>query len=318
MISTLVASAILGTQQPIELYRSFEKGKTYSYAVKTYLQSETRGGNVNTFIPSDTDINYDFTYKVLDVKNSGIARVLYQRPMITEISGETAEHGPVTTKVPLNWKMELDLSPVNAVTGLKDLSQDKRTFGIPVPAKNFYAMSMVEKQDFIGSLVGELQRLALFIGSLDSALDFAPKLPLGEVVVGETWRQTMSYQPMELKGSGGKFEVQRLDMDLTYKGKTDFNGKQVEYIQGIMKLDSDAAKYINQSMGASANQTGLAKLPLKLESTVDFYLDPKGLHTLRASARTTGGWSIFLTGIPEAIQEERIKGRANITLSSIK
>lgn len=318
MISTLVASALIGSQQPLELYRSFEKGKTYSYAVRTYLQSETRGGNVNTFIPSGTDINYDFTYKVLDVKSSGIAHVLYQRPNITEISGETADRGPVETKVPLNWKMELDLSPVNAVTGMKDLSQDKRNLGVPVPTQTLYAMSPVARQDFIGNLVGELQRLALFIGSLDSALDFSPKLPLGEVEVGETWRHTMSYQPMEIKGSGGKFEVQRLDMDLTYKGKTQFEGKTAEYIQGIMKLDSDAAKYINQSMNASANETGLAKLPLQLETTVDFYLDPKGLHTLKATAKTTGGWSIYLTGVPKAVQEERIKGKANITLKSIK
>lgn len=319
MLSTLVATAVLA-DGPRELYRTFEKGKTYSYAVRTHLQSDTRQGESNTFIPSEVDLNYDFTYQIMDVKASGIAKVLYQRPAITQIDGETAERGPVETKIPLKWKIELDLSPVNAVTGVKDLTpkSDKRSFRFPAGFKNFYAMSPTMKQDIISQFAGELQRLALFVGGLDSSLDFAPKLPLGEVEVGETWRQTMSYQPMELKGSGGKFEVQRLDMDLTYKGPGQYNNKPAELVEGVIHLDSDAAQYINQAMGMTANQSGLSKLPLKLDSKITFYLDPKGLHTLRADARTTGGWSIFLTRVEKPLVEEQIKAKASISLHSVK
>ncbi|MBL8068130.1 MAG: hypothetical protein JNM28_06750 [Armatimonadetes bacterium] len=319
MLSALVATAVLA-DGPRELYRSFEKGKTFSYSVRTHLQSDTRQGELNTFIPSEVDLNYDFTYQITDVKSSGLAKVLYQRPAITQIDGETADRGPVETKIPLKWKMELDLSPVNAVTGIKDLSPktDKRLFTFPKGFKNFYTMTPAMRQDIVSQFAGELQRLALFIGGLDSSLDFAPKLPVGEVEVGDTWRQTMSYQPMELKGSGGKFEVQRLDMDLTYKGPGEYNGKPAELVEGVIHLDSDAAQYINQAMRMTANESGLSKLPLQLDSKITFYLDPKGLHTLRADARTTGGWSIYLTRVEKPMIEEKIKGRASITLQSIK
>ncbi|MFM9872878.1 MAG: hypothetical protein ACKVQS_05365, partial [Fimbriimonadaceae bacterium] len=210
MISTLIATALLAPAEPVELYRTFEKGKTYSYAVRTHLQSETRQVGLNTFIPEDVDLNYDFTYKILDVQSSGMAKVLYQRPAITQIDGETADRGSIETKIPLGWKMELNLSPVNAVTGIKDL-QDKGKSGNwlrpIVPMRKFGEMSMGERQDIVSQFAGELQRLVLFIGGLDSSLDFSPRLPLGEVEIGEKWRQTMSYQPMEIKGSGGQFEV---------------------------------------------------------------------------------------------------------------
>lgn len=317
MISTLIASAVLAQADPVELYRSFEKGKTYSYAVRTHLQTENREQGLSTFIPSDVDINYDFNYKVLDVKNSGIARVHYKRPTMTQIDGETADRGPISTKIPVNYNLEMDVSPVNAITGLKDLSPSASAQGIR-PFRKLNLMSPMARQDIVSDLAGELQRLALFVGSFDSSLDFAPKLPLSEVEVGETWRQTMSYQPMELKGSGGKFEMQRLDMDLKFNGLVDRGGKKVYNIIGTLKLDSDAAIYINQAMRMSANESGLAKLPLKLDTTVDFEIDPKTKATLKATTRTKGGWSIFVTGLNTAVQEEKITGRGTLTLVSVK
>ncbi len=322
MISTLIASALLAPIEPVEIYRTFEKGKTYSYSVRTHLQSETREVGRNTFIPSDVDINYDFNYKIIDVKSSGMAKVLYQRPAISQIDGETASSGPITTKVPLNWKMELDLSPVNAVTGMKDLTKEKKInsvwFKQPVAYRTFSSMTSMERQDIVSQFVSELQRMVLFVGGLDSSLDFAPRLPLGEVEVGEKWRQTMSYQPMEIKGSGGQFEVQRLDMDLVFNGMKDKNGVPYASITGLLKLDTDAAKYINQAMQMTANQSGLAKLPMKLETKIEFELDPKTFTTRRATSSSLGNWSIFIAGFNDPVQEERINGRASIVLNSIK
>jgi hypothetical protein len=322
MISTLIASALLAPAEPIELYRTFEKGKTYNYSVRTHLQSESREVGQNTFIPEDVDINYDFNYKILDVQSSGIAKVLYQRPVISQIDGETANRGPVTTKLPLDWKMELDLSPINAVTGVKDLSKGDNTnyqwLKPAVPMRSFSSMSPMERQDIVSQFVSELQRLVLFIGGLDSSLDFSPRLPLGEVEVGEKWRQTMSYQPMEIKGSGGQFEVQRLDMDLVFNGMKEKNGVKYASISGLLKLDTDAAKYINQAMRMTANQSGLSKLPMKLETKIEFELDPKTYTTRRATSSSVGNWSIFISGFNDAYQEENINGKASIVLNSIK
>jgi len=322
MISTLIATALVAQSQPLELYRSFEKGKTYNYSVRTHLQSESREVGQNTFIPSDVDINYDFNYKIVDVKSSGMAKVLYQRPAISQIDGETADRGPLTTKIPLDWRMELELSPVNAVTGIKDLTKEKKInshwLQPKVTHRSFSSMSMGERQDIVSQFVGELQRLVLFIGGLDSSLDFAPRLPLGEVEVGEKWRQTMSYQPMEIKGSGGQFEVQRLDMDLVFNGMKEKNGVQYASITGLLNLDTDAAKYINQAMRMTANQSGLAKLPMKLETKIEFELDAKTFATKRATSSSKGNWSIFISGFNDPVQEERITGRASIVLNSIK
>jgi hypothetical protein len=317
MISTLL-STLIAPQESVELYRKFAVGKTYAYAVRAHMQTESREVGLTTFIPNDTDLNYDFDYKVLEVKNSGLAKVRYNRPTLTEIQGETAERPPLAKTYPVNYKLELELSPVNAVTGIKDLNPSTSSVDQLGYRKSFRAMSKGERQDIVSEFAGELQRLALFFGDLEGSLDFAPKLPLSEVKVGESWKNTMSYQPMELKGSGGKFEVQRLDMTLTYKGTVDRNGKKFVLINGAMKLDSDAAKYINQMMRMTPSQSGLSKLPLKLDSQIEFLLDPVSLHTVQSTAKTTGGWSLILTGVNEAYQEERIKGKATLTLKSLK
>lgn len=317
MISTLVATALLAQAEPVELYRSFEKGKTYTYQVRTYLQTEQRSNEFATFIPDEVEYNYDFTYKVLDVKNSGIATVHYKRPTMTIVEGETADRPPVSNKLPVDFDLQMDVSPVNAITGLKDLAAGdglKRT----LPFKKLTPFGGAAQTDIVGQLAQELQRLALFVGSFESSLDFAPKLPLSEVEVGETWRQTMSYQPMELSGSDGKFEMQRLDMDLKFNGMVERGGKKVYSILGTMKLDSDAAIYINQAMRMTSNESGLAKLPLKLDTTVDFEIDPKTKATLKATTRTKGGWAVYVTGSSKPIVEERITGKGTLSLVSVK
>lgn len=321
MISTLIASALLAPTEPVELYRTFEKGKTYSYSVRTHLQSDQREVGRSTFIPEDVDLNYDFTYKILEVQSSGMAKVLYQRPVITQIDGETANRGAIETKFPVGWKMELTLSPINAVTGVKDLQEKEKSgsfLNLTRAFRPFSAMTLGERQDIVSQFTSELQRMVLFVGSLDSSLDFAPRLPLGEVEVGEKWRQTMSYQPMEIKGSGGQFEVQRLDMDLVFNGIKDRDGTKFASITGNIKLDTDAAKYINQAMRMTASQSGLSKLPMKLDTKIEFELDPKTYTTRRATSSSVGNWSIFITGFNDPVQEERINGKASIVLKSIK
>ncbi len=123
-------------------------------------------------------------------------------------------------------------------------------------------------QDIVSQFTGELYRLALFIGSMDSALDFNPKLPFEEVKLGEKWKRTVSYQPQGLKGSKGEHAVQRLDMEYSYAGIVERAGTKYHRVNATLALDTDAALFINQAMGMTANQSGLEKLPMKINSTI--------------------------------------------------
>jgi len=317
MMTSLIAAAVLGNQpQLVDLSRVFKKGATYTYGVKTHMLTEQRQQGVITYIPSEVDINYDFTYKVDDIKPSGFASVRYKRPFMSIIDGETADAPATETKEKVNYDLQIELSPVNAVVGIKDLTDGKLQTNLL--NRRMAAKGLGTTQDIVSQFAGELQRLALFIGSLDSALDFNPKLPFEEVKLGEKWKRTVSYQPQELKGSKGEHAVQRLDMEYSYAGIIEKAGKKYHRINATLALDTDASLFINQAMGMTANQSGLEKLPLKLNSTIEFDLDLNTRDTVYAKALTKGGWSLKVVGEAEERVEEKINGRASITLKSIK
>ncbi len=325
-LATALGGAVLGTPlspqaETTDLSRVFKKGQVYNYQLRSHLQIEQRQEDLDTFIPEDVDINYDFNYKVDDVKPSGFALITYNRPTMTQILGENNERGPVTEKIPVNYKLAMEISTINEVISLKDLNPVK-AHRIQRSAKlnaAFAAAPMAPAaQGILGEWAGELQRLALFIGSLDSSLDFNPKLPYEETKVGETWKRTMSYQPQVIKGEGDRQAVQRLDMTYTYAGIVEVSGKKYHRVNAKMNLDTDAAGYINQQMRMKPEQSGIGKIPLKLQSEITFDLDLQNRAPVNTLAKTTGGWSLTLHGQSIALVEERIKGRVTMKLASMK
>ncbi|MFZ4508700.1 MAG: hypothetical protein ACOYON_13475, partial [Fimbriimonas sp.] len=264
-----------------------------------------------TAIPEDLGLQYNFTTEVTKLKTDGIVALRYRRPTFTVIEGETEDTGIQTKVEKVNFDFELTVSPINDILEAKDLTPK------PTPKKgkgkwltSLNSSRSAQFEDFLG----EIYRLALFVGSFDSALDFAPKLPLDDVKVGDTWKQTVGYQPQRLKGTK-KQAVQRLDMNMTYKGIVPVGKTSVHRIQADVNLDTDLAEFINQSFEVTSEDTGLAKVSLKLKVKIDFDLDLKTRKTLLAVANADGGLRVFLTGdLEEPEVQEKIRGRTTMRL----
>lgn len=321
----LSAGLLFAQGQPVKLNRIFTKGEKLEYDLKSTLNSETRLRGLETWIPEDFDIQYKFKIEVLELKADGFADVKYLRPTVTEIEGETADSPPKTKVEKTNMDLLLTLSPVNGITKIKDMSKKEEpkkpetkkppvslllgssAWGGPGPQNPALAM--------LGQFVGEIYRLSLFLGPLDSSLDFSPKLPFDEVKPGDTWKKTVGYSPQKLQGKGGKLAVQRLDYLYTYVGLVQSQGKSVQRIKAELEVNSDLAEFVHQTFDVKASETGLKEIPLHFKGEVEFDLDPKTLKTLRAVGTSKGGFKIVLTNFPnEPIQEENIKGRTILKL----
>lgn len=319
MITALIASALLSQDKPLtDLSRVFTKGRTVNYAVRSHVYSDTTQYNWASPIPSELDINYDFTVKTTEVKPTGFASMLYDRPFVTEITGETAEHPPIVKKEPIKMKYQLSVSPINEVTDAKEVG--KVTHPISAKFESRVARALGEAgldrkvQLSISQFTGELYRLALFVGSMDSSLDFSPKLPFEEVKVGETWKKTISYQPQELKGKDGEHAVTRVDLTYKYEGIID----NVHRITATANIDTDVAKFINQLVQGGEASTGIEAFPLKLQTNISFDLDLKTRETISGSANTVGSWKLEVATLNVPFVEEKLKGRASIKRVSVK
>lgn len=317
MLSSLIATVVLApltSQDTTELYREFTKGESWNYTVKAHLLTDNAELG-RSALPSTIDFVYDWSATVKSVDEAGFAKVEYKRPFITQIEGETEDSGPRSTKIPLDMHVEMQLSPINEITDVKEIEKPKGKSGGGITrfvrsmeAAGFSPRTALQ----LGGFQQDLYQMALFIGSMETALDFNPKLPLDSIAVGETWKKTVSYQPQALKGSKEQ-AVQRLDMEYKYDGIMDVNKVKVHRISATIKLDTDAALYINQMMGTTPGQSGLKSFPLQLDSKIEFDLDLKSKKTLRAEANTVGHWSIFQSGINQAVVTEDLKGRATMT-----
>ncbi len=323
MVCAAIALAILAPAQdaPVELFRQFTAGKTLSYAVRSHLMTEQRQIGQPIFMPSELDINYDFTIDVKAIKTDGFADVVYKRPTMSIINGETAESPPVENIEKTDYNLSMTISPINEITNLKDLNAKpaekpkpktgggsfKALLANPTPGAQMQLPGM--------EYIQEMYRLVLFTGSMDSSLDISPKLPYEEVKKGDTWQRTVSYQPQKLKGKDGKSAVQRLDYTYTYDGLVTKDNVSYHQVTGTLKLDTDIAPFFNQMLGATEGMTGLKSMPLKLDSKVVFLLDEKTKNTVRADAESSGGWGLVLTQLPDKFAiEEKIKGRTSLRL----
>jgi len=323
MLTALAVATALGTQEPVELYRQWQPRETLVYEVRASLSIESRHFNTSIYIPDDLDHVYKFTMVVGDVTSEGFAEVDYTRPTIDVTEGETVESPPVTTVEELNQHYKLTMSPVNAITGLKDLTPKKKDDddgdGGNVLLRNMGDRLAREIQDPTDGFINDLYRLALFIGSTDTAIDFGPRLPLFEVEPGEEWQVTASYQPKSLKGKKGKMAPQRLDYTYTYVGVQESDGKKIHRVTADLDLDTDIAPYINDLMGMTAAESGLRGLHLKLKAHIDFDLDFETKHTLAAIARSQGKMTIEITEIPTVpLVEQKLRGRTRMRILSRK
>lgn len=293
-----------------------------TYDIKSQLQIEQRQQGLETFIPEDFDMNYQFTLQVVAMKADGIAQVIYKRPAMTLIEGETFDSAPVTTIEKSNLNFTLTLSPINEILEFKENKPEPKPAPKKAPKKASWLSGTATNsaQDPIMQFINELHRLALFTGNFDSALDFSPKLPFSEVQVGETWKRTVGYQPQRLKDRQGKSAVQRLDYTFTYRGPVSVGGKTVQRVTAELNLDTDLAEWANQLVGPRPDDGGdaLKRLPLRLKAAIEFDLDLKTGHTLEARAKSEGGFKVFLTGSPSvAAFEQNLRGKTAMKLKSL-
>jgi len=269
---------------------------------------------LETWLPEDFDLNYDFTLFVEDLKADGIAVVHYQRPYITAIEGETADSPPKENKEKVNMDARLTISPINEVLEMKDLAAKPSKSGKDWMG-NANASRSKQAGDVLGQFIQEVKVLSLFAGSIDSSLDLAPKTPFEQVKVGDSWKRTVGYQPQKLQGRGNKQAVQRLDYTFTYKGIVDSEGKKVHRVQGVLDLKTDLAEFLNQATETKSEDSVFKKIPLTLKSTIDFDLDLKTKHTVLVQAKSESGFGIFVAAYPdEALLEETAKGRTTMKL----
>lgn len=329
-LSTLaLIPAMLSAQaQPIKLSRVFSKGEKLQYDLKSTVNSESRGLGLQTWIPEDLDIVYKFSVEVLALKTDGIADVKYLRPTITEIEGETVDSPPKPHVEKLNQELLLTISPANEILKIKDNTKKEGDKKPPekTPAKkpphlfsNPLVLRTSKSQDALGMLlgqfVGEIYRLSLFLGPLDSSMDLAPRLPFDDVKKGDTWKRTVGYSPQKLKGKGDKLAVQRLDYTYTYEGIVSSQNKMIHRITADLEVKTDLAEFVHQTYGVKADVTGLKEIPLSFKGRIEFDLDQKSMKTLRAVGTSQGGFKVVATQFPnDPIQEENFKGRTILKL----
>jgi hypothetical protein len=327
IVSPQDAKTIPVDTKAVSLSRVFPKNEKLVYGITSNLHIETRPYGLQTFLPEDLDLNYKFTTEVKELKADGIALLHYTRPTMVQIAGETYNAPSKTTVEKVDMNYDLTVSPINQILEIKDLNPPKKKTppkkqgGGDGDAYPQYALRASGRQSPLGGLlnqfIGEVYRLALNVGSMDSALDFSPKLPLDDVKVGETWKTTVSYQPQKLKGKDGKQAVQRLDYTFTYKGVVTVNGKQYQRVNAALDLNTDLGAFVNQVLDAKPEQTGLKDIPLTLKQSIDYDLDMTTKRTMYAKSKAEGGFKINITQIAEPVQEEKLTGSTEMRLLSV-
>lgn len=325
LASTLLLISALGSVQdkPVQLQRTSKAGEKLSYSVKSYLTMETRQIGLDTFIPESVDINYDFTAEAVAAKADGIFDFRYKRPTMTVIEGETVDEGPKKTIEKSNFDLMITMSPINEFLETKDLApkkpekDPKKTGGggLRYSTAGTAQDPLMMGGGLIGQFVQEVQRLALFIGSIDTAIDFQPKLDFREVSKGDTWKRTISYSPQKLKSKGNKTVMQRLDYVYTYGGVVESSGKKVNRVTAELKMNSDVVQFIKDNYDLSQGGFPFKEITFQLNARIDYDLDLVTGHTLKAEANSEGGFKIVAIQYPDdPIVEQKLKGNTKLTL----
>jgi len=319
MILPLIALAVTASpQEAIVLNRVNKGGEIQKYSVKSTLDLEVKEIGMDYFLPDTFDLNYDFSIEVKKEKVDGIVEAIYKRPAMTLIEGATAESPSKKSVEKVDMQFRVDLSPINKLLAIEDIAPKK-----PATAANrggLRAMGVGNlapiQGDFIGQFVGELQRLALFVGSLESSMDFQPKLPIFEVAKGDTWKETVSYSPQKLANKGGKTVMQRLDYVYVYDGVIDVKGVKMHRITATLDMNADMAQFMKDNMGAGEfNKSGLKEIKFHLKAKIEYDLDLQTRKTQRAVGNSEGGFKLVVTEYPNTpVIEQKLRGQTVMTL----
>lgn len=321
--ATLSVLALLAGAQgaPVKLQRSFTKGQKLNYEVKSTMNIESRQFGLDTWIPEDLDIQYKYSLEVVQNKPDGIVDLKYLRPTMTEIEGETADSPPKSRVEKVNMDLLLTLSPMNEILKIQDLAKKPEAKkpgggGLRALASPSLVPGEAQLGGMLGQFVSEIYRLSLFLGPLDSSMDFAPRLPFDDVAPGDTWKRTVGYTPQKLNGTkDGKVAVQRLDYTYTYKGIVDSNGKKVHRVTAALDVKTDLAEFIHQTYDVKSNETGLKEIPLEFKGEILFDLDLKTMQTLRAVGTSQGGFKLSINQVKDRpVIEQKLKGRTVLRL----
>ncbi len=307
--------------KPVNFERTYVVGVKSHYKVNASIENEVRepAQGLLTYLPTEALIYYDFYTKVLKVE-AGDATIRYYRPSVFETDDDGSDSGPVTTKIPLNVIVDLTMSPINEMLDMKEIASIKKPKGVTVPTPNNATLPLLHQAGasigLLGGLFSQLQQIAAFIGGPGSGIDLKPELSLLPVSVGSTWEKTVGYEPQEIGNGSTKTAVKRLDVKYTYMGPVKYKGKSFLEIQGSIHLDSDLQKYFEDQYHASAEETHLKSLPIKLDETLHFYLDPKTKQTIYGIVDSTGGVSFNTTDYDQPLLQIKLKGHCDLKLVS--
>lgn len=301
------------TDAPVLLQRTSKAGEKLNYAVRSRLVTETQEIGTTTFIPSIIEIGYDFTAEATGTKPDGIYDFRYKRPTMNITEGEK------TSVEKTNFDLMITLSPINEFLEVKDLTPKKAdkpgTKGLRTFAPSGSATQDIVMGGVIGQFISEIQRLALFIGSIDTAIDFQPKLDLREVSKGDTWKRTVSYSPQKLASKNNKSVMQRLDYIYTYDGVIEAGGQKVHRVTATLDMKADLLQYIRDNVDLTKATLHFSDISFNLRAKIEFDLDLKTGHTLKADAKSEGGFKIAVTEYPDdPLVEQKLKGATTLKL----
>ena len=318
-------TAIESASTPITLNHIYFTGQTSQYRIRAKLHIEERNANLLTFMPSNNIFKYDFYLRTLNVE-AGNGTIRYYRPSISQLvdDGSSIDPKPHVTK--LKMKADLVMSPINAILDDTDLSKKSAPKKKKSPIHSNQPLFVLSKnmsyrQDGLNPLLGFVQQvelLAVYIGGPGSSLDFAPQFSLYPVKVGDTWKQTVGYQPQNLAEGAGKQKsvVQRLDLIYTYRGDSTYRGKPVRLVTATIDLKTDLAKFVEDQFRESESVSHLKSFPLHLHEEMSFYLNPKTDQTIAADVHSTGGFKILTTFSPNPVEEMKLRGKNHMYLLS--
>ncbi|HTQ08811.1 MAG TPA: hypothetical protein VMI31_01950, partial [Fimbriimonadaceae bacterium] len=94
------------------------------------------------------------------------------------------------------------------------------------------------------------------------------------------------------------------------------NGKQYYRVNAALSLNTDLAPYIMQVFDLKPEDTNLKAIPLKLKQSIDFDLDMATRRTVSAVSTTEGGFTVSVTSVQEAAEEQKISGQTEMRLLS--
>jgi hypothetical protein len=307
----MIAAFIALVQTPIALKRQFEPGLKSAYKVEANLHVERRMIGLVTFLPQDVTISYGFTTLVESVQ-AGVGKIRYERPTVSVYEGDWNDQPAHTDVEKVHQVENISLSEINEVVDHKSLGK-KQEDGARALARLKAGLNR-QADSIITPFIEDMERNSLFIGPVDSSMDFAPRLDFQPVKVGDTWKRTVGFQPQKLKGKKGKALVQRIDLTYTYAGTGTLGGKPTVKVQAALDYTADLGDYLNGVVGASSDVTEISTIPVTLHCKLEFDLDPKTLQTLRGTCNSEGGFSIRVTKQLEPVVEEKLKGETVMTL----